>query len=438
MCLLMRRWCPLRRRAQQSGARARAQAWVTLGAWVAMVLMVLAVQLASARPDDCALPLDPHGPSFNGLEGERCITWAAVEAAWAAGREKAGLRRPLKEAEGSGGPPLARALLGTALQEATRLLSERYGLSREEVRELLPRVDTRRTRVRDFCPAALASDQPCAVARFRRYDGRCNNLRHPTWGSAGAPFRRMAPPEYADGVSAPRASRAGFPLPNPRAVSAHVHRDGEHHESAVTLMFVAWGQLVDHDITLTAETKDPETRTDPECCGPGTERRHPNCLPVLIPPGDAFYRRHGQTCMNVLRSLAGAREDCRLGPRAQFNQMTSFIDAGFLYGSSEAEARRLRAGRGGRLQMQDAFGPLGLKELLPFKRDFPDEGCLRADRRRGPLCFLAGDNRANEQLVLTALHTALAREHNRLAEGLAHVNPHWGDERIFQVGHYFS
>jgi hypothetical protein len=57
------------------------------------------------------------------------------------------------------------------------------------------------------------------------------------------------------GVSEPRVNREGFPLPNPRVVSAHVHRDEGPHDHAVSLMFAAWGQLMDHDLTFTAETK---------------------------------------------------------------------------------------------------------------------------------------------------------------------------------------
>lgn len=43
-----------------------------------------------------------------------------------------------------------------------------------------------------------------------------------------------------------------------------------------------------------------------------------------------------------------------------------------------------------------------------------------------------GEIRVNEQLVLTCMHTLMAREHNRVAHGLSQVNPHWDDETLYQ------
>ena len=44
----------------------------------------------------------------------------------------------------------------------------------------------------------------------------------------------------------------------------------------------------------------------------------------------------------------------------------------------------------------------------------------------------SGDSRANEQSGLTAYHNVWLREHNRLAAGLAFINPYWDDERLYQ------
>lgn len=88
------------------------------------------------------------------------------------------------------------------------------------------------------------------------------------------------------GVGVPRVALSGRQLPNPRIVSTYLHREddthaddgraaghadnaaaaavvkaeakaaeGHHQHPHVTFMFVTWGQLLDHDITLTAETK---------------------------------------------------------------------------------------------------------------------------------------------------------------------------------------
>lgn len=54
-----------------------------------------------------------------------------------------------------------------------------------------------------------------------------------------------------------------------------------------------------------------------------------------------------------------------------------------------------------------------------------------------------GDERANENIALTSLHTLLLREHNRLVRALAKLNPQWNGERLYQearkiMGGYFQ
>lgn len=71
-----------------------------------------------------------------------------------------------------------------------------------------------------------------------------------------------------------------------------------------------------------------------------------------------------------------------------------------------------------------------MKPLLPPEAENPERDCI--GRPRHLFCFIAGDERVNEQIHLTILHTLYVRDHNRMAEELSRINPHWDDEKVFQ------
>lgn len=166
-----------------------------------------------------------------------------------------------------------------------------------------------------------------------------------------------------------------------------------------------------------------------KCCGP-EQAKHKLCLPIQVPPNDPLYSKFNVKCLEFRRTLAGVRPNCVLGPRVHQNAITSNIDANFVYGSSQAMAEALRLFKGGRLRDRDWFKREGLKALLPAQEMDPDLECIA--RPKDLFCFLAGDVRANEQTHLTVLHTLYMREHNRLADKLSELNPHWNDERTYQ------
>lgn len=111
--------------------------------------------------------------------------------------------------------------------------------------------------------------------------------------------------------------------------------------------------------------------------------------------------------------------------------MTHFLDASFVYGSTEEVALSLRTFRGGLLSSNPVLRELGYKDLLPPQIVDPDVDCRRPSRDL--FCFVAGDFRVNQQAMLITMHTIFLREHNRIATELADINPHWGDERLYQV-----
>ena len=64
----------------------------------------------------------------------------------------------------------------------------------------LPLIATSKTSIAGFCPSHLTGREQCEVTRYRTIDGTCNNLQHPSWGSARTAFRRLLAPHYLDGT----------------------------------------------------------------------------------------------------------------------------------------------------------------------------------------------------------------------------------------------
>lgn len=164
-------------------------------------------------------------------------------------------------------------------------------------------------------------------------------------------------PLYADGMSDPRISLTGGPLPGSRVVSRVMHPDQGFHDHAGTLMIIAWGQFMDHDYTLTATPlgtinkryknlctnfvfSDPFNRNDPEeCCGKPAPLKHPYCNEIEIPEDDYFYNMYNVKCFNFVRSFPAVRPGCRLGSKVPYNTLTGVLDGNTVYGISEHHAR---------------------------------------------------------------------------------------------------
>ena len=300
-----------------------------------------------------------------------CITYEAVNAAFLSARDRVGLPPVRGKFKG-----IDVGNLGTVIHETARYLAKQYALSKDAIANGLPLIDTTKTVIEPYCPPFLMTPK-CEIQRYRSTEGICNNLEHPHWGAAMNAHHRWLAPDYADGISAPRASVTGYPLPSARVVSSAMHRDEGFHDHAVTILLVAWGQFIDHDITLTAETKDPRSGKTPKCCDGGLEAQHPNCLPIEIPHNDNFYQLHKRKCMNFVRTEAGLRYNCRLGPREQFNEISSVLDAGTVYSNIPEKMESLRLYKKGFLKTLPVFSEFNMRDLLPLKLEEPDEGCIR-------------------------------------------------------------
>lgn len=249
----------------------------------------------------------------------------------------------------------------------------------------------------------------------RTYDGTNNNLQHTEWGALGTNQLRVTQASYSDGVSAP----AGLNRPNPRFISNTIFNQ-ENLQSDVLEMsdyaFV-WGQFIDHDITLVGDD-------------------HSDAYPIPVPMSDPYFDPFSTGNAEIM--FARSASDPNTGtsannPREFPNLISSFIDASNVYGESIEKANWLRTFNNGKLKMSAGH-------LLPYNT-ITGEGVSTIDHNAPEMAmpnpavtrwFIAGDVRANENVLLTSMHTLFAREHNRICDDLKAENPTWSDEEIYQ------
>lgn len=280
-----------------------------------------------------------------------------------------------------------------------------------ELQDLRPMRRMQRRAVTAACLLALLPVPSWAGERApepRPIDGFGNNVRQPEWGTPGARLQRSpSGAHYADGLSIP----AGPERPSPRAVSNAVFAQEGALPNArgISDVIWAWGQFLDHDLSL-------------------TDAGH-EALPIAVPAGDPFFDPlfTGVATIPFRRSLFDPATGATT-PREQVNELTAYLDASNVYGSTPERAAWLRAGVGGRLKVT----PTPLGDLLPFNDGTqPNVGSPEVPDLSTTL-FVAGDVRANEQPTLACLHTLFVREHNWQADRLARAHPGLTDDELYE------
>ncbi len=232
----------------------------------------------------------------------------------------------------------------------------------------------------DECSTDQAIIPEALSNQYRRTDGRQNNVEKPGWGAANKRLERVV-----------RASKSRYPnapsLTNPREISNKVSKqEGQDTRNAKGLsdLFWLWGQFLDHDITI-VHTDEGNQADIPL---PANEEEFTSSIPFSRSQTDSKGK--------------------------QRNSLTSYIDGSNIYSASKATEDLLRA--------KDSQGNLTRKLAM-------NNGFLPKDAAG---FYIAGDERANEHIGLTAMHTLWVREHNRIADAIACQHPNWNDEQLFQ------
>ena len=282
------------------------------------------------------------------------------------------------------------------------------------------------------CKGPTANCNIPTVNQFRTIDGTCNNLREgkQTVGASFTEFSRILKAVYEDGIGQPLGFQQAFiekrPFaprrPSARLISTTVIQDINKLQPDATLMLMQWGQFLDHDYAYLIESSTLSGE-EIEC---NTCEAIGECQPIQVPEDDPQFGLgtiQNGNCLSFIR----AGVSCVRQPgtplfdaRQQLNQITHWIDASNVYGSLPEEEQELREFRNGLLREGNIPGTL------------PEDPNPRPPCPGSTPCFRGGDLRANEQVVLTVMHTIFLREHNRIARQLSVLNPRWDDERIYQ------
>ena len=242
---------------------------------------------------------------------------------------------------------------------------------------------------------AIAAEcaEPRVLLSAAAIDGTGNNITHPEWGSTQEAMLRLADAEYADAISAV----GGEDRPSARLISNEVSDSGGNDEISKRLMSAmtyAWGQFIDHDMTLTSSAENEK-------------------MSIAVPKGDLSFDPTG-TGTKTIDTMRSAFDESTgtdaKNPRQQVNLITAFMDASMVYGSDAETAASLRTFSGGKMKTSEG-------NLLPVG----DDGQ-----------FQAGDIRANENPGLISLQTLFVREHNLQASRIAASNAKLTDEQIYQ------
>ena len=240
-------------------------------------------------------------------------------------------------------------------------------------------------------------------------DGSGNNLNDSDLNRIHTSLTYQSAIDYADGISEP----SGTARPNPRTISNRLFVQEDVIDNSQTLSNYIWvfGQFIDHDIIFVDED-------------------HTDFFPIRVPEGDEFFETGSLIPMSRSKAMDGTGTSPE-NPRIVANDITGWIDGSSVYGSDLQTSNWLRSFNSGKLKTSSG-------NLLPWNTmdgeigsQVDDNAPVMADNGLTKY-FVAGDLRANENVLLTSMHTLWMREHNRWCDQLSSENPSWDDERLYQ------
>lgn len=291
-----------------------------------------------------------------------------------------------------------------------------------------------------------------------------NNVANPTWGAADQPFIRLTDPYYVDGAQQARTTEL-----NPRQISnivANQDNDGDGVEESIpnefggTALLTFFGQYFDHgldfvgkglpgsaaigtpDFPISAPRSNiiPGTGVDPDGIpnsGDEIAAQYRNDTSPFVDQNQVYGSSNAIT--DLLRKWEVADDG---SPRQTAYMLTGDIDAsGFAMLPTLTHVRdnyRIMT-EGGELTgadiaNYDGTGQPLLIDFIPKFVTLPDQLEPALDLDAIGEYFITGDGRANENVMLTSIHTIWARNHNYWVDRIKdETGGRWSEAEYFEA-----
>src|SRR6476659_2854931 len=156
------------------------------------------------------------------------------------------------------------------------------------------------------------------MTAYRSIDGTGNNQN---FNATATDMTRVGDAHFVDGISEP------IETVHPRTISNNVVGEGDANvpnPDGLSAFMYSWGQFIDHDLDLV--TSDGVNHID-----------------IAVPKGDAVFHSSIPLTRSVIDPATGAGTDT---PATAINQITGWLDASMIYGSTEAVSDSLRLADG--------------------------------------------------------------------------------------------
>jgi Ca2+-binding RTX toxin-like protein len=299
---------------------------------------------------------------------------------------------------------------------------------------------------------------------IRDASGNGNNIDNPTYGSANQPFIRLTVPYYADGAAEARTTSL-----SPRQISnivANQDNDGDGIEESIpnqfggTALLTFFGQYFDHGLDFVDKGKPgstaigtadfpisaprsniiPGTGIDPD----GIPNNGDEIAAQYINDASPFVDQNQvYGSLNAVTDLLRKWEVGTDGSPVQ----TAYMLTGDIDASGRALLPTLNHVRdnyrimtdggeltGADISDYDGTGQPLLIDFIPAFITLPDQLEPQLDLDAIGHYFVTGDGRANENVMLTSIHTIWARNHNYWVDRIKEeTGGRWSEAEYFEA-----